>query len=291
MLTPEEFVEAGDQLVRTSPTWQWYGASLLGLFTFPFVSVCSTRSGGDESKRRDYLPAKKQFLVTKNVPCLRRVSAITSTKTTDVELENDWVATDLVDREQGARQELGAEAGAEGEGIDTIEADGAINEPSTVPTESPSPPEECAASRSPLTDKPSEPSVVEEVGDDFVDLDEFVDDTLADDFVDKATVSRDELRTYGGAETEAGNVVKARSYTLSITYDKFYQTPRVFMQGFDAESLPLTDEQLFEDIMQDYQNKTVTIERHPHLLSKIHQASIHRKSPLYSSHSRELIFL
>lgn len=52
MITPEEFVQAGDYLVYHCPTWSW--------------------SSGDSSRKKSYLPTDKQFLVTKNVPCYRR---------------------------------------------------------------------------------------------------------------------------------------------------------------------------------------------------------------------------
>jgi len=53
-ITPEEFVAAGDYLVYKFPTWSWADAS-------------------PESKRATYLPAGKQFLVTRGVPCHRRL--------------------------------------------------------------------------------------------------------------------------------------------------------------------------------------------------------------------------
>lgn len=53
-ITPEEFVAAGDYLVYKFPTWSWADASPV-------------------SKRLSYLPAGKQFLVTRGVPCLRRL--------------------------------------------------------------------------------------------------------------------------------------------------------------------------------------------------------------------------
>uniref|UniRef100_A0A0N5AR04 Autophagy-related protein 3 n=1 Tax=Syphacia muris TaxID=451379 RepID=A0A0N5AR04_9BILA len=53
VLTPEEFVAAGNYLVYHCPTWSWARAA-------------------DSSKTRSYLPEDKQFLVTRNVPCYRR---------------------------------------------------------------------------------------------------------------------------------------------------------------------------------------------------------------------------
>ncbi len=52
-ITPEEFVAAGDYLVYKFPTWSWADAS--------------------PGKHAQYLPAGKQFLVTRGVPCHRRL--------------------------------------------------------------------------------------------------------------------------------------------------------------------------------------------------------------------------
>jgi hypothetical protein len=53
-ITPEEFVLAGDFLVFKFPSWEWADAS-------------------SPSKRVPYLPEGKQFLVTRGVPCNRRL--------------------------------------------------------------------------------------------------------------------------------------------------------------------------------------------------------------------------
>lgn len=55
-ITPEEFVEAGDFLVYKFPSWSWADAS-------------------SPAKRVSYLPEGKQFLVTRGVPCRRRIDA------------------------------------------------------------------------------------------------------------------------------------------------------------------------------------------------------------------------
>mmetsp|Transcript_5726 Transcript_5726/g.19195 ORF Transcript_5726/g.19195 Transcript_5726/m.19195 type:complete len:120 (-) Transcript_5726:72-431(-) len=47
----------------------------------------------------------------------------------------------------------------------------------------------------------------------------------------------------------------------------------MFMQGVDEGGAPLTPQQMFEDVVADYQQRTVTMEPHPHL-SKPH-LSVH----------------
>lgn len=53
-ITPQEFLEAGDYLVDKFRTWSWADAD-------------------DPSRRVDHLPPGKQYLVTRNVPCFRRL--------------------------------------------------------------------------------------------------------------------------------------------------------------------------------------------------------------------------
>lgn len=53
-ITPEEFVAAGDYLTYKFPTWSWADAAT-------------------PAKRVAHLPAGKQYLVTYNVPCSRRL--------------------------------------------------------------------------------------------------------------------------------------------------------------------------------------------------------------------------
>ena len=45
------------------------------------------------------------------------------------------------------------------------------------------------------------------------------------------------------------------------------------MYGYNEHGQPLSEKEMFEDIMADYANKTVTMESHPHL--PLVSASIH----------------
>lgn len=75
VLTPEEFVAAGDFLVEKCPTWKWCGGN------------------NKTNKIVDYLPENKQFLIT-TVPCPRRARDYEkSTRTTEKIVEGDWVET------------------------------------------------------------------------------------------------------------------------------------------------------------------------------------------------------
>ena len=74
-------------------------------------------------------------------------------------------------------------------------------------------------------------------------------------------------------ESEISIKESNRSYKINITYDDYYHTPRMWLSGFDEDGKPLTDNQIFEDIMNEYQNETVTVMDHPHL--GVRQVSIH----------------
>nr|XP_019957815.1 PREDICTED: ubiquitin-like-conjugating enzyme ATG3 isoform X3 [Paralichthys olivaceus] len=84
---------------------------------------------------------------------------------------------------------------------------------------------------------------------------------------DEATLdTRKMLETKPKAEPGSeDDILQTRTYDLYITYDKYYQTPRLWLFGYDEDRQPLTVEQMYEDISQDHVKKTVTIENHPNL--------------------------
>mmetsp|Transcript_10311 Transcript_10311/g.25923 ORF Transcript_10311/g.25923 Transcript_10311/m.25923 type:complete len:322 (+) Transcript_10311:1075-2040(+) len=229
VLTPEEFVKAGDELVFRCPTWEWATSS-------------------KASKLKSYLPPDKQYLITRNVPCRNRVASLeTNLKMEGVEDGNgcgdDWMVSSIL---------------AEGEeDDDNIEDDfDILDEDGEVVTEEAKPAAVAASTEAAADDD----------DDEYGDMDDYEDeDILVDE--DAAALPK--------AEEASSSIVKTRTYDLSITYDKYYQVPRVWMVGRDEDDQPLTSGQMMEDVISDYANKTVTMEVHPHVSSSCPHASIH----------------
>ena len=77
-----------------------------------------------------------------------------------------------------------------------------------------------------------------------------------------------------GPATDGGNLINVRTYDCLITYDKYYQTPRMWLVGYDEHGRLLKSLQIFEDVSSDYAQKTVTIEPFPHSAT-MSTASVH----------------
>ena len=54
-----------------------------------------------------------------------------------------------------------------------------------------------------------------------------------------------------------------RLYDMYITYDSYYACPRAYLVGRTANGTPLSPDEMSQDVMQDYINRTATMERHP----------------------------
>ncbi|PNW86945.1 hypothetical protein CHLRE_02g102350v5 [Chlamydomonas reinhardtii] len=221
VLTPDEFVAAGDYLVHACPTWSW--------------------EGGDPKKRRTYFPPNKQFLVTRNVPCLKRATELEGYNPNsefDVgggEGEDAWVAT---------HSNPAAASGSAGKGeVPSIDGAGAGGSGGAG-----------AAGGNKDDDIP-----------DITDLElNEADDEAA------APSGRPYLR----AEEPADNIMRTRTYDLYITYDQYYQVPRFWLVGHDESRKPLLPQQVMEDVSEEHARKTITVDPHPHLAG-LSAASIH----------------
>jgi len=225
VLSVSEFIIAGDNLVSKCPTWSW--------------------ESGEPSKRKSYLPSEKQFLITRNVPCLRRAASVEEEYEAaggEVLLDNEdndgWLAT---------------------HGKPKDKSDEVENLPSMETLE--------------ISKHRAVKSIVSEFGDqDEEDIPDMADYEEPDNLVevDAATLPS----TYIVAqEPDDDNILRTRTYDVSVTYDKYYQTPRVWLTGYDESRMLLEPELVLEDVSQDHARKTVTIEGHPHMSGK--HASVH----------------
>jgi ubiquitin-like-conjugating enzyme ATG3 len=268
VLTPEEFVMAGDELVYKCPTWAW--------------------ESGNPKKRKKYLPDDKQFLVTRNVPCPTRASTLENSVAIGEEQtakfseecgDDDWLVSRVISPEEQQQRmdeklveefdilDMDDEGGDGDEKAKAKETAEDAEVDADMATENEDNAEEATATA-------TAPDEVVEEEDEYADMEEFEDENVIED---EAAVPAGATGTMSNTDKNADsaddNIVKTRTYDMSITYDKYYQTPRIFLMGFSSDAQPLTGEQMLDDVMSDYANRTVTIDPHPHTSGP--HASIH----------------
>ncbi|KAG0680430.1 E2-like enzyme [Pichia californica] len=198
-------------------------------------------SPADDSKGKDFLPLDKQFLVTRHVPCYVRAA--------DYEFVDGNGEDDNIHKDD----------------------DKLDNEGWTVPqsaNDSTKLPHKHINIYDEEVDDAEERSIkeVSDDDDDIKDIDELIDENAEDvEFIDN------KLNKNTPADPKSS---KKRSYDLYITYSTSYRVPKMYLVGFDSNSVPLTPEQMFEDIASDYRHKTVTIEKAP-FLNNTTSVSIH----------------
>jgi ubiquitin-like-conjugating enzyme ATG3 len=235
------------------------------------------REAGDPKNARPYLPPDKQFLMTRRVPCRARVASL-SGETYDETLpageDGDWMTTHV--RRDGDGDDAPAAAAEANGSVDDMSELEDIGSPNSGGSGAGSGSERAAAepevgailvaALSLAAAAPAAgaaPAAAEEG--DYDDLADFEEEGLL--VVDDAVAIAEAPFPSGGSGGGGGgllNVVATRTYDLSLTYDKYYQTPRVWLFGYSERNQPLSADAVMEDVMQDYAHKTVTVDPHPH---------------------------
>ncbi|KAJ2920026.1 hypothetical protein MD484_g486, partial [Candolleomyces efflorescens] len=247
-ITPEEFVAAGDFLVYKFPVWTW--------------------EKGDDSKVRDFLPKDKQYLVTRGVPCLRRAQSLAYTDADeDAErLLSFGDGANAGDGEEWVETHAGRKAainpGADSAGIAEIPDDDGDEVSRGLGNLS------LSGGQGESHDTP-----------DLDDIPDMEEDDLeeGDEATAKPKLAASATTAEAGSsqpDPSKSNLLQVRTYDVMITYDKYYQTPRVWLIGYDENGKPLTPQQIFQDISADHAQKTVTIEPFIHSAS-LQAASVH----------------
>ena len=278
-ITPEEFVAAGDFLTYKFPVWTW--------------------QKGDASRARDFLPGDKQYLVTRNVACLRRAEAVEYGDDEQdgerlVDLLND--AEEAVPGDEWVETHVGRVSGGK-RGLDEIpDMDDEVDRlpsPKVTSSDTPRVGDLTADIINKLnfeSDNDTMPNM-----DDIPDMDDDGDDAIGGEGVmleeaqddaaaaaPKTTLVHPTTSDLASAHTPA-NLLQVRTYDCFISYDKHYQTPRFWLLGYDENKQPLTPTQVFQDVPSDHAFKTMTMETFPHsgqLMASVHpckHASVMKK--------------
>lgn len=219
-LTPDEFLASGDFLVHRFPSWSWADAP--------------------PSQRVSYFPAGKQYLVTRGVPCRKRIKA------------DDFAGKDNEDQlVLDMLKETGEEVSGEDDGW--LKAGG-----------------DSSREKAKSADLVKDVKTVDDdgkLGAEELDEEEIPD--MDDEEDDEEAIIRDP--SFGNKNGEDS----MRTYTLYITYSPYYRTPRLFLQGYSSSLQPLQPLAMMDDIVGDYKDKTVTLEDFPFVDPPIKTASVH----------------
>jgi len=218
-LTPEEYVLAGDYLVKKCPTWKW----------------CSAK----KEYYNKSLPEDKQYLLTRVRSKLRASDYLKNNKTKEKIIEGDWVDADLeikpkTETKKGGDIDLDALEKKEKKKVEVAEV------------------------------KNDDDDFVIE-GDEEPNQEEKKEEKKVDDF---EIVDEDDCK-----EKDQAGVLKTREYEVTVTYDFYYCVPRMWLMGYNEKGIPLTDDEMKEDIMPEYRNTTCTIE--PQTFTGIKNISVH----------------
>ncbi|PWN45119.1 hypothetical protein IE81DRAFT_336450 [Ceraceosorus guamensis] len=284
-ITPDEFVAAGDFLAYKFPTWSWSPASSSALIGAG--SGTSGSSSADDASKytRDFLPKDKQYLISRGVPCLRRVSAMEKAAagsgkgaSAPGSKEDEEVVDATSDDKEGWLA-----THLDGDGISSSTNPGDIADIPDVDGEVgglTAGEEDDLAKRVAGTSLGADEAKRAglDAADDIAEIPDMDDEDelgeLAGGVVEDDPATAASYATASkGATAGTSNLISVRKYDCLITYDKYYQTPRMWLVGYDESGRLLKPQEVFEDVSSDYAQKTVTVEPFPH--APMSAASVH----------------
>lgn len=195
-------------------------------FKFP---TWKWKAAVSKSREVSWLTPEKQYLVTFNVPCRGKVRDLDHSLGWRQETEGDWV----MPGDDNAEEEISEIQEMKGEPPDSaVMASVKQNYVSNAEEEEEAP-----------------------------DIATFEDvDKLVQEEEDPTATAAPGYFVRNAPDAE---VVKSRTFDVTITYDKYYQTPRIWLFGYDENGVPLKTSEVFEYILTEYASKTVTVDPHP----------------------------
>jgi ubiquitin-like-conjugating enzyme ATG3 len=175
---------------------------------------------------QDYLPKNKKYLVLKECPCRERAAAIDASA---------------------------------GPVDDKADADGWVDSGDSHAAAAPA---AAAAAPAAAAAAPAPQQAPAQAGAFKYDLDEEDED----DDPNAAPASKAvQANSAGGAPAAGGANALLRFYNIVVSYDQFYCSPRMYLFGYKcgAQNVPLTKEEMMEDVYSANREKTATIDPHP----------------------------
>ncbi|CAK9296940.1 unnamed protein product [Gordionus sp. m RMFG-2023] len=268
VITPEEFMIAGDHLTHHCPTWSW--------------------ASGETSKLKSYLPPNKQYIITRNVPCydMKKFSAKNMIEKIrildDDNADQGWIEAIYHSDTESNKSTKGRNNTHQG--IDIANEDLLLSRSlSETHHESDRSESDEAGDMEAYLHNLSKKDTKTDSKDKIMGIAANVQiqnepqkiyDDIQDDDQMTFDFSNIDLKSLEHPDNENKNISKTRTYDLHITYDKYYQTPRLWLIGYDENKMPLSVNQMYNDFSADHVKKTITMENHPHL-SGPPMASIH----------------
>lgn len=107
-------------------------------------------------------------------------------------------------------------------------------------------------------------------------------DTESDDFLAEFETQDLVENDDATVKIDYDNLDKSHYYNVSITYDQYYRTPRIWFEGIDSGGMILSQEEIYSDFMVEYIKVSLTLEKHP--IMNMNYISVHPCKHAFAMH-------